>query len=243
MKNKLSIIITLLGIVFFFCNGFFDLSAYRLDNIYLTVSTFLFSVFNGFFIARQSSRYSEIRNNLSRFDADMSIIFRESTHLSAHEHEHITGMLRDYYTLVLKHKDWAYYYFTHKSTLIANIHASIDTYAKVSMEGIRGESIKNILRTLDDVQVARKLLVSLKEEVLPRFQKFFIYILATVLFLAILTLPSYGVVLASLLKSVYMITVISVVMLLRKFNDLSLFEGSIGEHSARDVLSIIDGDK
>jgi hypothetical protein len=232
-----------LGIFFFFMNGFFDLASYQLDKVYLTVSTFLFSVFNGFFISRQSTRYSEIRNSLSRFDADMSIIFRESTHLAPGEHEQIKTMLKEYYTLVLKHKDWAYYYFTHKSSLIADLHRTIDVYARLGMDNLRGETIKNILRTLDDVQIVRKILVSLKEETIPRFQQFFIHVLAFILFLAILTLPSRDLVLASFIKSVYMVAIISVVILLKKFDNLTLFEGSIGEHSAKDVLSIIDGDK
>lgn len=232
-----------LGIFFFFLNGFFDLASYQLDKVYITVSTFLFSVFNGFFISRQSTRYSEIRNSLSRFDADMSIIFRESTHLSLKEHGQIKVMLREYYRLVLGHNDWAYYYFTHKSTLISDLHKVIDVYARLGMENLRGETIKNILRTLDDVQIVRKTLVSLKEETIPRFQQFFIYVLAFILFLAILALPSQGLVLASFIKSVYMVAVISVVILLKKFDNLTLFEGSIGEHSAKDVLNIINGEK
>ena len=82
-----------------------------------------------------------------------------------------------------------------------------------------------------------------KEETIPRFQQFFIYVLAVILFLAILTLPSKGLVLASILKSVYMVTVITVILLLKKFDDLTLFEGTIGEHSAKDVIGIIEGEK
>lgn len=229
-------------IVFFLFNGFFDFASNQLDKVYLTVSTFLFSVFNGFFISRQSSRYSEIRNNLSRFDADMSIIFRESSHLSEEEHKHIGGILKDYYTTLIQKKDWAYY-FTHKSNLISSLHAYMQICGDTNMEKVRGESIRIIMKTLDDVQIIRKLLVSLKEETIPRFQQFFVYVLATILFLAILTLPSKGLLLASMLKAVYMVTVLTVVILLKKFDNLTLFEGTIGEHSAKDVLGIVEGEK
>ena len=74
-------------------------------------------------------------------------------------------------------------------------------------------------------------------------KQIFIYVLAVILFLAILTLPSKDLFLASLLKSVYMMTVVIVVVLLKKFDNLTLFEGTIGEHSAKDVLSIIEGEK
>lgn len=242
---KTSTLITLLSllfVVFFFINASTDFASNQLDKVYLTVSTFLFSVFNGFFISRQSSRYSEIRNSLSRFDADMSVIYRESSHLSQEEHSHIGSTLKDYYTTILQKKDWAYY-FTHKSTLISGLHSYIGVCGEAGMDKVRGESIRIIMKTLDDIQIIRKTLVSLKEETIPRLQKLFIYLLAVILFIAILSLPSKGMMLASIMKSVYMITVITVVILLKKFDNLTLFEGTIGEHSAKDVLGIIEGGK
>ncbi len=243
MSPRVTTFLIATTIFFFFFNGFVDFSGSQIDKVYLTLSTFLFSVFNGFFISRQSSRYTEIRNSLSRFDADMTIIFRESAHLDKGEHEHISTLIREYYETLLKHKNWSYYYFTHKTNLVTSLHEYLYVCAKHSMEGLRGEAIKNILRTLDDVQITRKLLVSLKEETVPRLQQVFIYMLATVLLLAILTLPSKGLVLASLIKAVYITGVFIVIILLKKFDDLSLFEGAIGEHSARDVLGIIEGKK
>jgi hypothetical protein len=111
------------------------------------------------------------------------------------------------------------------------------------MDKVRGEAIRIIMKTLDDIQVIRKTLVSLKEETIPKLQQIFIYVLAVILFLAVLTLPSQDLVLASLLKSVYMMTIVMVVILLKKFDDLTLFEGTIGEHSAKDVINIIGGEK
>jgi hypothetical protein len=242
MNNKLISSLFLLFVFFFFFNGYFDFSNYGLDKVYLTVSTFLFSVFNGFFISRQSTRYSDIRNNLSRFDADMTIVYRESSHLDEKEHAKFGDIIRDHYEVLLKKKDWTYY-FTHKSTLISHLHEYIQVCGDISMDKVRGESLRKMLGTLDDAQIVRKLLVSLKEEIIPRLQQVFIYVLAAILFLAVLTLPSKGLVLASLLKSVYMMTIVIVVILLKKFDNLTLFEGTIGEHSARDVIRIIDGEK
>lgn len=242
MSKRLIAILSLLFIVFFFYNGYVDFSNYGLDKVYLTVSTFLFSVFNGFFIARQSTRYSEIRNSLSRFDADMTIVYRESSHLEKDEHEHVGHIIREHYEMLLKKKDWTYY-FTHKTNLISSLHAYIQVCGDINMDKVRGESMRKMMGTLDDAQIVRKTLVSLKEETIPQLQQIFIYVLAVILFLAVLTLPSKDLVLASLLKSVYMMTVVMVVILLKKFDDLTLFEGTIGEHSAKDVIRIIDGDK
>jgi hypothetical protein len=242
MSKKLIIILSALFAFFFFFNGYFDFSIYGLDKVYLTVSTFLFSVFNGFFISRQSTRYSDIRNNLSRFDADMTIVFRESSHLQKEEHGRFGEMIREHYAILLKKKDWSYY-FTHKSNLIANLHAYIQVCGNIDMDKVRGECLRKMMGTLDDAQIVRKVLVSLKEETIPKLQQIFIYVLAVILFLAVLTLPSQDLVLASLLKSVYMMTIVMVVILLKKFDDLTLFEGTIGEHSAKDVINIIGGEK
>lgn len=242
MNKKFFLLFTVLFIVFFLYNGYFDFSSYELDKVYITISTFLFSVFNGFFIARQSARYSDIRNNLSRFDADMTIIYRESSHLTQEEQERFGTIIRNHYNTLLTKKDWAYY-FTHKSNLISSLHTHIQVCGNIDMDKVRGEALRKMMSALDDAQILRKLLVSLKEETIPKLQQFLIYILAGILFLAVLTLPSRDLVFASLLKAVYMMTIIMVVFLLKKFDDLSLFEGTIGEHSAKDVISIIDGEK
>lgn len=242
MNKKFVILFSVTFIVFFLYNGYFDFASYGLDKVYITISTFLFSVFNGFFIARQSTRYSDIRNNLSRFDADMTIIYRESSHLKKDEQEQFGAIIREHYHILLKKKDWAYY-FTHKSNLISNLHAHIQVCGDIDMDKVRGESLRKMMTTLDDAQIVRKLLVSLKEETIPRLQQILIYTLAVILFLSVLTLPSKDLVFASLLKAVYMMTIVMVVFLLKKFDDLSLFEGTIGEHSAKDVISIIDGEK
>jgi hypothetical protein len=100
-----------------------------------------------------------------------------------------------------------------------------------------------MLRTLDDVQIIRKMLVSLKAETIPKLQRVFMYLLSIALLLSVLTLPSKGLVLASIIKALYVVSIVTVVRLLQKFDDLSLFEGNIGAHSAHDVLEILDGQK
>jgi hypothetical protein len=242
-KYALSFKVSLLAVVLFFVNGFFDLASSGLNTVYITITTFLFSVFNGFFMARQSTRYSEIRTQVSKFDASMTVLFRESSHLDQDEHNRVKELLTEYYTNVVKHNDWTYYYFTHKTHLVSDLHTIVADAAARRLDGLRGESIKNMLHTLDDVQGVRKQLISLKEETIPHFQQYFMYMLGFVLLAAIATLPSAGNVIASLLKSVFMITILCVMILLRKFNDLSLFEKKIGEHSAQDVLDIMKGNK
>lgn len=243
MKFKSYFFLTLFFVAVFLFNGNVDFSEYQIDRVYLTVSTFLFSVFNGFFIARQSSRYNEIRNALSKFDGAMTIVYRESTHLSEDEHKSVATVIREYYKSALSHPNWSYYYFDHKTRIIQSLHELVDSAAKNGLDGLRGESIKNMLRTLDDVQIMRKLLVSLKAETIPKLQRVFMYLLSIALLLSVLTLPSKGLILASIIKALYVVSIVTVVRLLQKFDDLSLFEGNIGAHSATDALEILDGKK
>jgi hypothetical protein len=50
-------------------------------NLFLTISTFIFATFTGFFVSRQSRRYSLIREQLSDFDGTMSSLCRDFGHL------------------------------------------------------------------------------------------------------------------------------------------------------------------
>lgn len=88
-------------IIFTTLNYFFyigsDITGYDIDKIYISVTTFLFSIFNGFFISRQASRYNEIRNTFSKIDAKLSSIYRNSTHLSKEMVKRVSKTILDYY--------------------------------------------------------------------------------------------------------------------------------------------------
>ena len=66
----------------------------------------------------------------------------------------------------------------------------------------------------------------------------------TVLFITLsITVPSFDFLLPSILKGAFATAIIVVLILLRQLDSLRLFEGIIGEHSAKDVIEIIEGDK
>ncbi len=76
-----------------------------IDNyeILLTISTFLFSIFTGFFIARQGNRYSAIRNRITEFDGNMSSIYRQFSHLTNELQKEVKKIIQDHYLKILKH--------------------------------------------------------------------------------------------------------------------------------------------
>src|SRR3989338_7338811 len=73
-----------------------------IDKLFLTISTFLFSIFSGFFISRQAARYSDIRKSLAAIDGNMSAMYRASGHLGADFQSKVGGVIKEYYELILK---------------------------------------------------------------------------------------------------------------------------------------------
>ena len=86
-------------------------------------------------------------------------------------------------------------------------------------------------------------MVALREERIPHFQWVLIYFFMIILLATVASLGSYEMVFPAVLKAAFIVSVVSVIIILHKLDNLSMFEGVIGEHSAKDVIGIIRGDK
>lgn len=221
-------------------SGFWYEPLFSVDRTYLTAATFLFSVFNGFFIARQANRYNDVRNLISKIDANLSIIYRESTHIGGAFTKKIGTIILDYYET--RKRGWDNY-IKHRSTMIADFHKAIDLQYKKESDGIKGEAMRKMMLVIDDMQVERKALITLSEEKVTRYQYTIVFLLAFVLIAMFLSLNTQGYLIESFMKGVLVSVVGVVVWMLHKFDELHVFEGVIGEHSARDVMEIIKGKK
>ncbi len=93
------------------------------------------------------------------------------------------------------------------------------------------------------MQVQRKALVTLSEERVTRYQYTIVLLLASVLIASFSSINTQGVIADSFIKSVLITTVGVVIWTLHQFDELRIFEGMIGEHSAKDVVEIIKGKK
>ena len=213
---------------------------FSVNMVYLSLGTFLFSIFNGFFISRQANRYNEIRNYISKIDANLTILYRESTHIGGAFTKKIGKIILEYYET--RKKGWNDY-IKHKSTTITDIHKTIDSEYKKNNENIHGEAMRKMLVVVDDLQVQRKALVTLSEERVTRYQYTIVLLLASVLIASFSSINTQGVIADSFIKSVLITTVGVVIWTLHQFDELRIFEGMIGEHSAKDVVEIIKGKK
>lgn len=224
---------------------FFYLYPYEneVDKIFLSISTFLFSIFTGFFISRQGSRYSKIRTTIAGFDGKLSAVYRLSSHLGVDAQEEIGSVILKHYKLILDNKAWDYQ-FMHKSNTLKSIHQVIDKYGTVEkLTDLQKQSIGGIMKTMIGCQELRKHMISLHQERIPQLQWSLIHFFMIILLFTVFTIPSYMLLLGSILKGAFAVSVISVITILHNLNKLQLFEGTIGENSAQDVIDIIQGEK
>jgi hypothetical protein len=210
---------------------------------FVSVSTFVFAIFAGFFIARQGRRYNEITRSLTNFDGNVSALYRLIGYFGSEAERKMSDNIRAYYKPIFENHAWDWN-LTHKSSLMSNTHAIVKEYgAKEKLTDLEKSAATQCMVMLNQLQSARKFLIALYQERIPREQWILIVSLAGILLVTISMLPSLGNVLASALKAAYATTILIVIFMLRQFDALSFYEGSIGEHSAQDVLDILAGKK
>lgn len=213
------------------------------DRIFITITTFFFSIFTGFFISRQGARYTKLRETISSFDGKLSAVYRASGNISTEVQQKVGAVIRAHYETMLREKAWDYH-FTHKSSTISSIHQILEeALGSNKFESLRNQAIGRVLTGLSDCQVLRKNMVMLYQERIPSFQWFLILFFLAMLILSISVIPSFGMLLGSVLKAAFVISLASVVLILKNLDNFHLFEGFIGESSARDVVDIIEARK
>ncbi|MFN3301435.1 MAG: hypothetical protein ACK413_00175 [Patescibacteria group bacterium] len=243
MKNSLFILI--IFVIFFFLYYLIQIPPLlNIDDIklFLTISTFIFAIFAGFFISKQSLRYSQIRDTISKFDGNMSFIYRCFQHFDQAQIE-VGKILKAHYQPILKEKKW-YYPFTRKTTTLTSIHNLIEKISQEkSLSDLHKAVLARIMASLQEAQRLRKEMIALYQERYPKLQWVPIYLFTLIIFINLSFVQSYQSFLTSLFKSIFITGIFFVIILLYKLDQLEFFEGMVGENSARDVLEIIEGKK
>jgi len=212
------------------------------DGIFLTISTFTFSIFTGFFISKQGNRQTSVRNKVSSFDGLLSFIYRAFGHFSDHKQKEIGQLLLKHYNAALSSKDWAYY-FTRKTSVLTDIHSNLDKVMSDESYSKKSHAINGVMNALLEAQKIRKGLIALYNERVPVAQWLLILLLTINLLVSVSLLPSQGVILASFLKAAFSTAAIFVIIVLAQFDRLNFFERVVGENSSKDVIEIIEGKK
>lgn len=239
LKIYLVLLLVFFSIVYFLAPFKFVASS----NIFLTISTFLFAIFAGFFISRQGQRYSSIRDRITEFDGEITAVYRNFGHISTAMQAKAKEIIENHYKLILKKQSWDYH-FTHKSNTILSLHKLIDECGNTKvLPSLTSISLQRIMESLQNLQLIRKNMISLHNERIPLFQYILIYFLGILLLATVSIIPSQTNLLESILKGAFSTCAVFVLVLLHQFDKLRFFEGLIGEGSAQDVLDIFSGKK
>jgi hypothetical protein len=243
MKNIKLITIIVISFFAFISLYYFIPSGGNIDKTFITISTFVFTIFTGFFISRQGNRYSEIRKSVSNIDGNFSSIYRSYGHMGNETQEKAGQIIKIYYKNILESKVWNFN-LTHKTTTLTELHKLLETVAQGSLSPISNAAVARIMLCLGNIQIERKNLVAMCEERIPLFQWITTYFLSfTLLFTLFTAIPSNNLISESFIKAVFSTSIIIILILLKQLDKLELFEGIIGEHSARDVIEIIENIK
>lgn len=208
-------------------------------NLLLTISSFLFAVFTGFFMSRQGDRYSSIREAIANFDGSLTALYRDFGHISKELQSRAADVIRRHYATIVKERAWDWH-FTHKSDTIVSLHGVLEEADALDTSStVKSQAVEGVRTALDQLQTVRKNMIGLHVERIPAFQWALILILGAVLLVSIAGVPSS--IFGSVLKGAFGTSVILIVVLLRDFDGLRFFEGAIGTSSAEDILGILDG--
>jgi len=213
------------------------------DRVFLSISTFLYSIFTGFFISRQASRFNKVRETVTKFDGIMSNIYRTSGHISATLQTEIGAVITAHYEKIFASNKWNYH-FENKSTTLKSIHGLLDEHIdEKKVTKLSNQSIGAIVKGLGAAQDIRKSMLALSKERVPFEQWILILFFVAMLIGTVSTMSSVGLLWPSVLKAAFVISVLSVMFILHRLNNLAFTEDLMGAESAQDVLDIIDGTK
>jgi len=149
------IAIALILIALFTLNYLAPLYSIESFQIFLTISTFLFATFTGFFISRQGKRYSNIREKITSFDGEMSGLYRQFGHLGLKVQEKAKAIIKNHYELIMDNQAWDYH-FVNKSSTLTDINNLVEESTKdQSLASLKNLSLREILTSLQRLQVVR----------------------------------------------------------------------------------------
>jgi|APSaa5957512576_1039674.scaffolds.fasta_scaffold11558_3 hypothetical protein len=220
------------------------LSTGEFSNLFLSISTFLFAIFTGFFISRQGQRYSSIRNQIATFDGMMSTFYRNFVYFGKAIQTKAKNIIENHYKIILKNQAWDYH-FNHKSDTIIKLNELLLEAGRKKDDGsgLSVSFLREAARMVRDLQIIRKKMILLHQEDVPKFQWVLLIFLAIILLISVSMIPSQAQFMGSILKGAFGTCVVLILVLLRRFDDLNFFESTIGENSAQDILDIIKGKK
>jgi hypothetical protein len=238
-----SSIFVLLFLLLFLVYYFIPLFQKETSTVLLTIATFLFSIFAGFFISRQNTRHTEIRDELSRFDGGVTSLYRNFSFLGSEAEEKAKKIILDHYNSFLNDPELNTLMFNKKVHFLHPLYQLLQSATEhLTFSGLHTEAVRRIGAALYNLQILRKRIIVLYEEKIPLSQWVLLYVLAIILLGTLsVVIDSHLVLFAAILKAAFASSILFIIILLHRLTVLSFYERVVGSRSARDVVDVIEG--
>jgi len=232
-------------ILFIFFYVFYNIRidlGFEKPEVFITIASFLFAIFTGFFISRQSQRHRDLRQEIAKNDGDFTAIYRAFGQISQKSQKEAGKIIKKHFEKILKNKDWAYH-VKNRSTTLTDLHVLLkkETGAK-KLPSLRHITVQYILESLTRLQITRKTLIAFHKERMNMMQWGLIAVLTVVLLTAISFLHNTTFV-VPIYKALYAVIILVVINYIYRLNNLMLFRDAFGIQSSKDVIEIISGKK
>lgn len=212
-------------------------------EILISASAFLFSIFSGFFISYLGTRYATVRRNIATIDGSFAFIYRSATQFGPVLAEKVDTILRDHYQKIQSSGKWEYH-LVNESHTIEKIHSAYqEVLGDTSYGSYKTQLINRMVDALSQIQQIRKNLIILRREQLSFVQWAVLMLIAFTFVISLHSFDSRGLTVLSLLKALFATSLVVVMYLMYKLNNLTLFERQIGSDSYEDLFASFDTDK
>ncbi len=234
-------LVSVVFIAFFIMFYLAPMDLRALDKIFITITIFLFATLTGFFVSKQSSRYTQIVAKITDFDGNMSYLYRSSSAFGENAQSKIADVIKKHYEKLLQAKDWDAYFNTKTTTLTDLNNLFVELTSPSNLTPAQNAFASRAYFGIAEMQKIRKNLIVLYNEKIPPFQWILLLLLTAILIFAVASIPSYMLVAESLIKAAFASAIVAVLIMLYRMNTLTFYEDMAGLSSAKDVLEIIDG--
>jgi len=204
----------------------------------IVASVFFFAFFAGFFIARQSNRYSRISEIISTTDGAFSFLYRISGLIPRIQDE-VREVIKEHYRKIEESNNWAYHILNPSVTITMLTR----TFGKVSEREASSPQVSaaftNIWGALQQLQDLRKKTIVLYYQRLLPFQWILIYLLGGLLIFSLNFIPNTSI-LVDFLKIVFGVAVFLAIILLKQLDELAIFGKDFSKKTAHDIFRILE---
>ena len=244
MKKNKHLIHFFLLVIFILLILFYriDLALIENTSIYTGMATFLFAIFISYFITRQNTRFSKMRQQIAINDGNFSNVFRVIGNFGKKPQVKAGEIISNHYKKIIDNHNWVYN-IENKSTTITDLNNLVAKEGSgTKLTSAQNFSIRQSFQSLANLQVSRKVIWSLYRERITLGQWSLVVFLTFVLLVTIGIIPN-TVFLIYVLKIFFGSIIVLTIFLLYKIDNFLLFKDSYGLKSSSDVLDLVKGKK